>query len=116
MLTLDQHEYDAADKVAVGKFALSKRVRPAQVRISLASPLRGVVEEMTVPFESRWTKQASSGSLTLVAPADLSRCRFEFNPSTLTIGPYECRSFLLDSEMRTIAECSVAFERVPDAK
>jgi hypothetical protein len=115
-LTLDQSEYDAADKTAFGTVAVAKLVRPAQLRVSLNSTNRGLVEEMTVPFASQFTKSSDSGLLSLAAPADLSRCRFMFNPSTLAAGAYECQVRLLDAEGHELARQSAPFERIPDSR
>jgi hypothetical protein len=113
-LALDQGEYDALDKAALGALTVDKRIRPAQVRMSLVSASRGVIEEMTVPFVPQWAKPSGSGLFTLVAPADLGRCRFVFNPSELAPGRYHCRVTLLDADKRELGTRSVAFERKPD--
>ena len=95
---------------------MAKHIHPAQIRVSLNSISRGAVEEITVPFASPFTKNSDSGRLTLVAPADLGRCRFVFNAAALAPGSYECRVALLDAEQREITQRSVPFEKTQDAK
>jgi hypothetical protein len=116
VLTLDQGEYDVLDKVAAGLLTVAGHMHPAQIRVSLNSISREAVETIAVPFASQFAKSSDSGRLTLMMPADLSRCRFEFNAAALAPGSYECRVALLDAEQREIAQRSVPFERTQDAK
>jgi hypothetical protein len=116
VLTLDRGEYDALDTVATGALTVAKHLRPAQIRVSLNAVDRGAVEEIAVPFASQFAKTSDPGGLTLVAPAELGRCRFLFNAAALAPGLYECRVEWLDAEQRELAKRTVAFERTPDSK
>lgn len=109
VLTLDQSEYDASDKIAAGRLTVARRLRPAQIRVSLHFLTRGLVEQMAVPFAAQFAQHSASGLLTLEAPADLGRCRFGFNPSVLPPGRYECRVVLLDAAQGEMAQRGVPF-------
>ncbi len=115
-LSLDQGEYDALDTTATGVFTVDHRLQPAQVRVSLASPSRGVLDEVTIPSAPQRAKKSDLGLLMLDIPADLRRGRFAFNPSALVPDSYECRVTLLDATQREIVQRSGVFARIPDAR
>ena len=115
-LSLDQSDYDALDRIAVGMFTVGKRVNPAQVRLSLATAEGKTLEERTVPVGTPPAQESTWGRLVLATPLAPGACQMMFDPSALKPGTYACRVALLNKEGKTIAEQKAAFERIGELR
>jgi hypothetical protein len=117
-LSLDQSEYDGADKVGIATVAIAKHAAPAQVRFVMSRKGGEVIAELAVPFQVQAgvasVPLASKGALTLVTPVDLRTCRFVFDPLTLEPGEYEAKAELLNPQDKPFAAKTVSLQRVKE--
>jgi len=117
-LSLDQDEYDSADKVGIATAAITKRATPAQVRFTLSRAEGEAVAQLTAPFRSQASVASApagqAAGVIVVAPVTLGRCRFIFNPSALAPGHYQAKVELLDAAGDAFAARTKAFQRNED--
>jgi hypothetical protein len=108
-VSLDQSLYDEHDRVGVATVTLAKRVRPARLQFRLSSA-QGLVADWSAPF--RTSAVQAGKDLAVVAPAELTSCRFVFRPSKLPEGDYALEVRALDKEGKPLAEKRCSFRRV----
>jgi len=114
-LSLDQAEYDGADKVGIATASVAEGVAPAQVRFTLARAGGEAVAQLVAPFQAQArllsAPQGQAGEAILVVPATMRRSLFVFDPAGLAPGRYEVKAELLDARGAATAARSAQLSR-----
>lgn len=114
-LSLDQAEYDGADRVGIATASVAEGVAPAQVRFTLARGGGEAVARLVAPFRAQArllsAPQGKAGEAMLVVPTTLRRSLFVFDPAGLEPGRYEVKTELLDARGAVIAARSASLSR-----
>ena len=114
VLSLDQGEYDALDRVAVASVTVGRDVTPVRLRFTLADGDGRAAASHSAPFRARTGVGGSAGGVLFLSKTDLRRCDVVFSPASLRPGRYVARMELLGPAGKVLASQARPFVRLRD--